>query len=76
MVLELPFPIITLSRASVPVSPDSPEYAIIVCEFRVLVLSSVALRMVTPRIAALDAAMSVKSLPVIPRRTSLLVQNL
>lgn len=42
-----------------------------VCEFRVLVLSSCEFRTVTPRMAAFEAAMSVKSLPVMPRRTSL-----
>lgn len=42
-----------------------------VCEFNSLVLSSVALRMVAPRMAALEAAMMVKSLPVMPSRTSL-----
>lgn len=41
--------------------------------FRTLVLSSVVLRMVTPRMAALDEAMMVKSTPVMPRRTSLCV---
>lgn len=55
----------------VPVSPASPEYAIKVCLFSDRVLSSAAFRTVAPRIAALEAAMSVKSLPVIPRRTSL-----
>jgi hypothetical protein len=35
-------------------------------------LSSDALRMVAPRIAALDAAMMVKSFPVIPKSISLL----
>lgn len=42
-----------------------------VCLFRDRVLSSAAFRMVAPRIAALDAAISVKSLPVIPSSTSL-----
>jgi len=41
------------------------------CSLSLRVLSSVALRIVAPRIAAFDAAMIVKSLPVIPRRTSL-----
>ena len=54
-----------------PVSPASPTYAIRVCLFNCLVLSSDAFRMVAPRIAALDAAIKVKSLPVIPSRTSL-----
>ena len=52
-------------------SPASPENAIKVCWFNALVLSSDALRMVAPLIAALDAAMRVKSLPVIPSKTSL-----
>lgn len=56
----------------IPVSPASPEYAINVCLFSGRVLSSVALRMVAPRIAALEAAISVKSLPVMPRSTSAL----
>ena len=56
---------------SVPVSPASPLYAIRVCLFSGLVLSSVALRTVGPRIVALEAAMMVKSLPVIPSNTSL-----
>lgn len=55
----------------VPVSPASPEKAIKVCLFSGLVLSSDALRIVGPRIAAFEAAMMVKSLPVIPNRTSL-----
>lgn len=55
----------------VPVSPASPENAIRVCLFSALVLSSSALRIVAPRIAALEAAMMVKSLPVMPNRTSL-----
>jgi len=42
-----------------------------VCLLSCLVLSSDALRMVAPRMAALEAAIKVKSLPVIPRRTSL-----
>lgn len=57
---------------NIPVSPASPEYAIRVCLFKERVLSSAAFRMVAPRIAALDAAISVKSLPVIPSSTSLL----
>ena len=57
--------------AAVPVSPASPENAINVCLFSDLVLSSDAFRMVAPRIAALDAAMMVKSLPVMPSKTSL-----
>lgn len=56
----------------VPVSPASPEYAIRVCLFSGRVLSSAAFRMVAPRIAALDAAISVKSLPVMPSNTSAL----
>lgn len=42
-----------------------------VCLLSSLVLSSDALRMVAPRIAALEAAMMVKSFPVMPRRISL-----
>jgi hypothetical protein len=53
------------------VSPASPENAISVCEFRLRVLSSEALSMVAPLIAAFEAAMRVKSFPVIPRSTSL-----
>ena len=52
-------------------SPASPLYAIKVCLFKGLVLSSLALRTVGPRIVALEAAMIVKSLPVIPSNTSL-----
>lgn len=52
-------------------SPASPEKAIRVCLFRLLVLSSSALMIVGPRIIALDAATRTKSLPVIPKRTSL-----
>ena len=55
----------------VPVSPASPENAINVCLLSDLVLSSDVLRTVAPRIAALEAAMMVKSLPVIPSNTSL-----
>ena len=39
--------------------------------FRLRVLSSEVLRMVAPRMAALEAAIMVKSRPVRPRRTSL-----
>jgi len=42
-----------------------------VCVFSTRVLSSEALRMVAPRMAALEEAIRVKSLPVIPSRTSL-----
>lgn len=65
---------ISLSRAQqdIPVSPASPEKAISVFLLSARVLSSEALRMVAPRIAALEAAMRVKSLPVMPRRTSLI----
>jgi len=41
------------------------------CGLSSLVLSSEALSIVAPRMAAFDAAMRVKSLPVIPRSTSL-----
>ena len=54
------------------VSPASPEKARTVEGLRVRVLSSVALRMVAPRVEALDAARSVKSRPVRAMRTSLL----
>lgn len=57
--------------SNIPVSPASPLNAMRVCSFKVRVLSSLALRMVAPRIAALDAAMMVKSLPAIPSNTSL-----
>lgn len=53
------------------VSPASPENARMQWSFNVRVLSSEALRTVAPRIAAFEAAMIVKSLPVIPSRTSL-----
>jgi hypothetical protein len=56
---------------SLLVSPASPENAIKVCLFRVRVLSSDAFRIVAPLIAALEAAMRVKSLPVMPSNTSL-----
>lgn len=56
---------------SLLVSPASPEKAIKVCWFNARVLSSEALRMVAPLIAAFEAAMRVKSLPVIPSKTSL-----
>lgn len=52
-------------------SPASPEKATSVCLLSDLVLSSEALRIVAPRIAALEAAIKVKSLPVIPNKTSL-----
>lgn len=55
----------------IPVSPASPLYAIRVCLFSDLVLSSWTLRTVGPRITAFEAAMMVKSLPVIPSKTSL-----
>lgn len=41
------------------------------CLFSCLVLSSEAFKMVAPRMAAFDAAINVKSFPVIPSRTSL-----
>jgi len=53
------------------VSPASPEYAINVCSFRFRVLSSSAFKIVAPRMAAFEAAMMVKSLPVMPSKTSL-----
>jgi hypothetical protein len=63
---------VTGKLIEIPVSPASPENAKRVCLLRSLVLSSDALRMVAPRIAALDAAMMVKSFPVIPKSISLL----
>lgn len=56
---------------AIPVSPGSPLNAISVCLFSCLVLSSLALRMDAPRIAALEAATMQKSFPVIPSKTSL-----
>ena len=53
------------------VSPASPTKAMSVWSLSCRVLSSEALRMVAPRIAAFEAAMMVKSLPVIPSKTSL-----
>lgn len=53
------------------VSPASPEKAINVCLLSALVLSSLALRMVAPLMAAFEAAMMVKSFPLIPSKTSL-----
>lgn len=58
-------------KGNVLVSPASPEKAMRVCLFNARVLSSEALRMVAPRIAALEAATMVKSLPVSPSKTSL-----
>lgn len=52
-------------------SPASPLKAIKVFLFRARVLLSDAFRIVAPRIAALEAAMIVKSLPEIPKRASL-----
>jgi hypothetical protein len=57
------------------VSPASPENAIRVCLFNCLVLSSDALRMVAPLIAALEVAMMVKSFPVMPSKTSLIAKE-
>jgi hypothetical protein len=54
-----------------PVSPASPEKAMRLCLLRARVLSSLALRIVTPRMAAFEAATSVKSLPVRSSRTSI-----
>lgn len=53
------------------VSPASPEKARRVCLLSCLVLSSEVFNIVAPRMAALEAAMMVKSRPVRPRRTSL-----
>jgi hypothetical protein len=65
-----------VERSLILVSPASPENAINVCWFNDLVLSSEALRMVAPLMAALEAAMMVKSLPVNPSKTSLLKRML
>ena len=62
---------IILAVESLLVSPASPENAIRVCLFNALVLSSLALRMVAPLMAAFEAAMMVKSLPLRPSKTSL-----
>jgi hypothetical protein len=53
------------------VSPASPEKASRLFRFSVRVLSSDDLRIVAPRMAALEEARRTKSLPVMPRRTSL-----
>ena len=60
-----------MNSANCTVSPASPEKAMIVDGESWRVLSSEALRIVAPRIAALEAAIMVKSAPVRPRRTSL-----
>ena len=52
-------------------SPASPEKAIKVCLLSSFVLSSEALRIVAPLMAAFEAATRVKSFPVIPSKTSL-----
>ena len=54
-----------------PVSPASPAYAMTVWSESFRVLSSSAFKIVTPRIAALDAATMVKSRPVSPISISL-----
>ncbi len=53
------------------VSPASPLKAIKVFLVKARVLSSLVLRIEAPRMAAFEAAIMAKSLPVIPRRTSL-----
>ena len=58
-------------RCYTPVSPASPEKAMRTFLFKFRVLSSFGLRMVAPLIAAFEAATMVKSLPVIPSKTSL-----
>lgn len=68
---ELDVLLLLQERCALLVSPASPENAINVCWVSARVLSSDALRMVAPLMAALDAAMMVKSFPVIPSRTSL-----
>jgi hypothetical protein len=60
---------------SILVSPASPENAINVFLLSALVLSSDAFRTVAPLIAAFEAAMRVKSLPVMPSNTSLLEES-
>lgn len=60
-----------MNSANCTVSPASPEKAMMVDGESWRVLSSEAFRMVAPRMAALEAAMMVKSAPVRPRRTSL-----
>jgi len=62
---------ILVGTVDVLVSPASPEKAIRLCLFNALVLSSEALRIVAPLMAALEVQMMVKSLPVIPSNTSL-----
>jgi hypothetical protein len=59
------------SEKPVLVSPASPTNAMRTCLLSFLVLSSLALRIVAPLMAAFEAAMMVKSLPVMPRSTSL-----
>ena len=65
-----------IESGSIPVSPGSPENVINVCLFNSLVLSSVVLRTVGPLIAPFEAAIKVKSLPVIPRSTSLFLVSI
>lgn len=60
-----------MNSANWIVSPASPEKAIRLLRLSVRVLSSLDLRIVAPRMAALEAAMMTKSRPVRPRRTSL-----
>ena len=61
----------TREYIDIPVSPASPLKAMRVFLFSCLVLSSLALRMVAPRIAAFEAATMQKSFPVIPSSTSM-----
>lgn len=56
-------------------SPASPMKAIRLWSFSALVLSSEALRIDAPRIAALEAATRVKSFPVMARRFSLKIRQ-
>ena len=62
---------LSFEERAILVSPASPENANSVCLFKLRVLSSAAFRIVAPRIAALEAAIKVKSLPVMPSKTSL-----
>ena len=60
-----------MNSANCTVSPASPLKAMMVLGESWRVLSSEDLRIVAPRMAALEAAIMVKSEPVRPRRTSL-----
>lgn len=60
-----------MNSANWTVSPASPLKAMMVEGESWRVLSSDDLRIVAPRMAALEAAIMVKSAPVMPRRASL-----